>query len=320
MTVAHVFGGASNYNSGPVKPDMDALVEKTGSIGYKASTITDESQYTGKYSTNTALAKNRAQNLFNVLKTQLPTRAQNQVKVTATPQINGYNVNTGGVVDADRISKNFPIPGQHVNMALIIKIKPKPPSKRGSLECIKGLTVTVASTNHYCDTAAFDVKLNGVVLGDVDLGNFFVGTSERDEKGSVRQQLSGSRNDGTKGGKRWRDFKINASNAASFVTSTDGSVKVSLKGKDSTHYEQRFGLTADQSYAGKMTSHSDVPYVTIKKSDGTVIYNQAPTANTYAFGGSRKPCGASGDPCKEYDLIKFNPCATNVIDGDLTGF
>jgi hypothetical protein len=60
--------------------------------------------------------------------------------------------------------------------------------------------------------------------------------------------------------------------------------------------------------------------VVITKADGTVIYDQAPTPNTYAFGGSRKPCGTSDNPCQEFDLIKFNPCATNSIDGDLTGF
>ena len=202
----------------------------------------------------------------------------------------------------------------------LIKIKPKSPTKVGSLECMKGLKITVATTSHSCDTAAFDVKLNGIALGDVDLGNDKVGTSAKDEFGRNRSILSGSQTDGAKGGKRWRDFSINASNAASFVTSTDGSVKVSIKGKDSAHYEKRFGLGSLQSYAGKISTHADVPYVTIKKSDGTVIYNQAPTPNTYAFGGSRKPCGSNDNPCKEYDLIKFNPCATNVIDGDLTGF
>lgn len=320
MTVAHVFGGASNYNSGPVKPDMDAIVKKDGIIGYRPAKITDESQYTGKYSTNTQLAKNRAINLFRILKTNLPRRPENKIKVTAKEEINGYNVNTGGVVDDDRDSKLYPIPGQHVNMALIIKIKPKLPTRVGSLECMKGLKITVASTWHSCDTAAFDVKLNGVALGEVDLGNSVVGTGKKDNLGRTRNLLSGSQTDGKPSGKRWRDFTINASNAASFLKSPDGSVKVSLKGKNSAHYEQRFGLSSLQSYAGKITTHADVPYVTIRKADGTIIYNQAPTPNTYAFGGSRKPCGSNDNPCEEFDLIKFNPCATNVIDGDLTGF
>lgn len=321
MTVAHVFGGASNYNNGPVVPDMNAKLQTNNSVTYSPSpAVTDESQYTGNREINTQLAKNRAVNLFKVLKTQLPVRAQNSIKISVTEEINGYNVNTGGVIDKLRNSTQYPVPGQHVNMALIIKIKPKTPSKVGSLECMKGLTVTVASTNHRCDTAAFDVKLNGVALGVVDLGNDIVGTTKKDARGSNRLILGGSQSDSQQGGKRWRDFKIDASKASSFVTTADGSVKVTIKGKDSKHYEDRFGLGSDQSYKGKISSHSDVPYVTVKKADGTIIYNQAPTPNTYAFGGARKPCGTDENPCKEYEIIKFNPCATNLIDGDLTGF
>lgn len=325
MTVAHIFGGASNYLQGPVKPDMDVKYEADkGLFTYtaipSATTEANKSKYTGKYDSNTNLAKGRAQNLFNILKSELPLRAGNKIKVTAKPEIKGYNVNTGDKIDKDRDSSKFPVPGQHVNMSLIIKVKPKTPSKVGSLECMKGLTVRVASTRHSCDTAAFDVKLSGVPLGEVDLGNYYVGTSEKDENNRTRYQLAGSKSDGNKGGSRWRDFKIDASKASSFVTSTDGSVTVSIKGKDSEHYETRFGLTAKQSYRGTQTSHSDVPYVTIKKSDGTTIYDQAPTPNTYAFGGARVPCGNTGNPCKEYVLLKFNPCATNFIDGDLTGF
>ena len=320
MTVAHVFGGASNYNSGPVKPDMDA-VNKGTYIEYTPSKITDTSIFTGKYETNTQLAKNRAINLFNVIKAQLPLRTTNKILITAKPVINGYNVNTGNVVDKDRNSSLYPVPGQHVNMALIIKIKPKKPSKVGSLECMKNLRVTVKSTKHQCDTAAFDVKLNGIALGTVDLGNDYVGTTTPEPVSKkTRNILAGSQTDGKKAGVRWRSFLIAADKAASYVTSADGSVKISLKGKDSAHYEQRFGLGSDQSYAGKISSHADVPYVVITKADGTVIYDQAPTPNTYAFGGSRKPCGTSDNPCQEFDLIKFNPCATNSIDGDLTGF
>lgn len=321
MTVASVFGGASNYNNGPIVPDMNAALDKNNTIKYTQSpAVTDESLYTGNRDLNTRLAVSRATNLFKLIKTQLPTRAQNSIKVQVKEEIKGYNVNTGGVVDKDRNSRLYPVPGQHVNMALIIKIKPKLPSKVGSYECMKGLTVTVASTKHNCDTAAFDVKLNGVAVGTVDLGNDIVGTSKKDKLNRSRPILSGSQSDGQSGGKRWRDFKIDASKAASFVTSADGSVKVTIKGKDSKHYEDRFGLGSDQAYKGKITSHSDVPYVTVKKSDGTVIYDQAPTPNTYAFGGARKPCGSSDNPCQEYEIIKFNPCATNLIDGDLTGF
>lgn len=321
MTVAHVFGGASNYNSGPVVPDMDAKLLSDGSVAYTQSKpVTDESQFTGNHDLNTSLAKNRAANLFKLIRTQLPIRAQNSIKIQVKEEIKGYNVNTGGVVDKDRNSRLYPVPGQHVNMALIIKIKPKAPNKVASLECMKGLTVTVTSTKHSCDTAAFDVKLNGVALGVVDLGNDIVGTTKKDNLNRSRPILAGSQTDGQSGGKRWRDFKIDASRASSFVTTPDGSVKVTIKGKDSKHYEDRFALGSDQSYAGKITSHADVPYVTVKKADGTMIYNQAPSPNTYAFGGSRKPCGSSENPCQEYEIIKFNPCATNLIDGDLTGF
>lgn len=321
MTVAHVFGGASNYNNGPVVPDMDAKLKDDGSVEYSQSKpVADESQFTGNHDLNTSLAKNRATNLFRLIKTQLPVRAQNSIKIQVKEEIKGYNVNTGGVVDKDRNSRLYPVPGQHVNMALIIKIKPKAPNKVASVECMKSLKITIQSTPHRCDTAAFDVKLNGVPLGSCDLGNDIVGTSEKDKLGRSRPIAFGSKTDGAKGGKRWKDFVILASNAASFVTSTDGSVKVTMKGKDSKYYEDRFGLGSDQSYRGQISSHADVPYVKIQKADGTVIYDQAPTPNTYAFGGKRESCGTNDKPCQEFELIKFNPCATNVIDGDLTGF
>jgi hypothetical protein len=321
MTVAHVFGGASNYNNGPVVPDMDAKLQGNGSVTYTQSKpVTDESQFTGNHDLNTSLAKNRATNLFRLIKTQLPVRTQNSIKIKVKEEIKGYNVNTGGVVDKDRNSRLYPVPGQHVNMALIIKIKPKAPNKVASVECMKSLKITIASTPHQCDTAAFDVKLNGVILGSCDLGNNIVGTSAKDSLGRSRPIQFSSKTDGAKGGKRWKDFIINASNAASFVTSADGSVKITMKGRDSKYYEDRFGLGSDQSYRGQITSHADVPYVKIQKADGTLIYNQAPTPNTYAFGGRRESCGTDSNPCQEFELIKFNPCATNVIDGDLTGF
>ena len=323
MTVAHIFGGASNYLKGPVMPEMNATF-KNGIINYtprpSATTEANKLKYTGNLKSNSTLAKNRAQNLFNILKSELPVRVSNKIKVTAKEQIKGYNVNTGDKIDKDRDSSKFPVPGQHVNMSLIIKIKPKTPTNVGSLECMKNLKITVATTQHSCDTATFDVNLNGVSVGMVDLGNSIVGTSQKDERGQSRPQLPGSKTDGISGGKRWREIIIDASKASSFVTTKDGSVKITIKGKDSAYYEQRFGVSAIQSYRGTFTTHSDVPYVTIQRSDGTYIYNQAPTPNTYAFGGSRKPCGGAGDPCVEYELLKFNPCATNLIDGDLTGF
>lgn len=322
MTIAHIFGGASNYNSGPVKPDMDAIYEQAkGSVKYvQSKPVTDDSVFTGNYELNTKLALNRAVNLFKVLKTQLPLRTANPIKMSVQEEIKGYNVNTGGVIDKDRNSKLYPVPGQHVNMVLTIKIRPENPSKVGSLECMKGLQIKVETTQHGCDTAAFDVKLNTFKLGAVDLGNDVVGVpGKRDELGKIREQLPNCYSDGKSGGKRYRIFKIEDGQIKSIVTSADGSITVFIKGHDSVQYERRFGLTANQSYAGTMSTHADVPFVTISRGSN-IIYQQAPTPNTYAFGGSRKPCGAAGNPCQEYGLIKFNPCATNVIDGDLTGF
>ena len=322
MTVAHIVGGASNYNNGPVKPDVDAAFQSsTGSIIYPATkAVKDESIFTGNHDLNSQLAKGRAVNLFRVIKTQLPLRTEKSIKMLVKEEILGYNVNTGGVVDKDRNSKLYPVPGQHVNMSLIIKIRPANPSKVGSLGCMKNLQIRIETTKHGCDTAAFDVKLNGAPLGAVDLGNWYVGTTIEDELGNIRSLLPGSQTDGKQGGFRYRIFQISDSQAKSFVTTNDGSVLITVKGRDSSDYEKRFGLGSNQTYAGSMSTHSDVPFVTISKSDGTIIYKQAPTPNTYAFGGSRKPCGATGNPCKEYELIKFNPCATNLIDGDLTGF
>jgi len=322
MTVAHIFGGASNYNSGPVKPDKDAFYQKsTNSIIYNdPKPAKDESIFTGNYDLNTKLALNRAVNLFRVLKTQLPLRTDKSIKMSVQEEIKGYNVNTGGVIDKDRNSKLYPIPGQHVNMTLTIKIRPANPSKVGSLGCMKGLQIKIETTQHNCDTAAFDVRLNDVKMGAVDLGNDVVGVpGKKDQLGKERSQLEGSWSDGAEGGKRYRIFNIQESQIKPIVTSADGSITVFIKGHDSKEYERRFGLGAIQSYVGTMSTHADVPFVTISRGSN-IIYKQAPTPNTYAFGGSRKPCGAAGNPCKEYGLIKFNPCATNLIDGDLTGF
>jgi hypothetical protein len=321
ITVASIFGGASNYNNGPVIPNMDAVYNsEKGVVKYTASKpVKDESIFTGNYDLNTQLSISRATNLFKVMRSQLPLRTENSIKMAVKEEIKGYNVNTGGVIDKDRNSKLYPVPGQHVNMQLIVKIRPAKPTRVGSLKCMEGLQVRVETTKHGCDTAAFDVKLSGVPLGAVDLGNYYVGTGKPDELGRKRELLPGSVSDGVQGGKRYRIFNIDASKAKSFVTSEDGSVMISIKGRDSSDYEKRFGLEAQQSYVGTFSTHADVPFVTISKGS-TIIYKQAPTPNTYAFGGSRKPCGAAGNPCKEYDLIKFNPCATNLIDGDLTGF
>jgi len=322
ITVASIFGGASNYNNGPVIPNMDAVYDPAkGIVKYTASKpVKDESTFTGNYDLNTQLAVSRASNLFKVMRSQLPLRTENSIKMAVKEEIKGYNVNTGGVIDKDRNSKLYPVPGQHVNMQLIVKIRPAKPTRVGSLKCMEGLQVRIETTQHNCDTAAFDVKLNGVPLGVVDLGNWRVGTDIKDDFGRKREILAGTTSDGKSGGKRIRIFAIDASKAKSFVTTEDGSVMISVKGRDSADYERRFGLGSNQTYAGKLTTHSDVPFVTISQPNGTLLYKQAPTPNTYAFGGSRKPCGDTGNPCKEYDLIKFNPCATNLIDGDLTGF
>ena len=135
------------------------------------------------YEKNLALAKSRGTNFLSYIKAALKNKGINNLDSLESEDIQAVIVDTGGVIDKDRVESTHPHPGQFITMDLVFD----KPGKEGELlaECLVTMKIYVgyyregneysggkkSSQNHTCDSAIFDVFLNGIKVMTVNLNN-----------------------------------------------------------------------------------------------------------------------------------------------------
>ncbi len=150
-------------------------------------------------------------------------------------------------------------------------------------ECLVGLEITIGyysgknKAGHRCDEAIFEVKMNGISLGEVNLNNDMADMSWKSdvrpiakEYGKVWDQFNsmGRYTDNENGGTRYQTFKLDDAKAKQIMDSSkQNTLTLSLLPLvgSNTKYKMFF----------KNGSHSETPWVTIKNKKG-VLYSQEP--------------------------------------------
>lgn len=303
ITLAKLRGGASNYNNGPVFPD----IRFTGK-DWKKYTKVDESlatdpKYTGDDAKNRNLALTRAQNLYAQMKSILPDIANKltelstelkknnpeltnpKINVSVTPTYENFNVDTGDKNDTERDKAKYPVPGQHVYMDLTIQIEP---DKVKSAECMKGLRIEVTHEPHDCDAGQYNLYINDELIGMSDVSTKTLGVASKPtlayaSPGVTITKYTNKLNgyDGV----RKDTFTLSAEAVQKFLkNSKKGEVKIS----------------GQESAPGR---HAEQPYFTVKNAAGTTLLsNFRPPA-------SEKCTGSTGTVCPKFTMVVFNPCS-----------
>lgn len=303
ITLAKLRGGASNYNNGPVFPD----IRFTGK-DWKKYTKVDESlatdpKYTGDDAKNRNLALTRAQNLYAQMKSILPNIANKltelstelkknnpeltnpKINVSVTPTYENFNVDTGDKNDTERDKAKYPVPGQHVYMDLTIQIEP---DKVKSAECMKGLTIEVTHEPHNCDAGQYNLYINDELIGMSDVSTKTLGVGSKSTLAYASPGVTITKyTNKLKGddGIRKDTFTLSAEAVQKFLkNSKKGEVKIS----------------GQESAPGR---HAEQPYFTVKNAAGTTLLsNFRPPA-------SEKCTGSTGTVCPKFTMVVFNPCS-----------
>lgn len=334
VTLANVRGGASNYYGGKTTAEISGLTDSNvGNPGPK--TVTGDVKFTK----NKELAKKRATNVLNAIKTQLPSNTTKKIRVSKSLKelVSGYVVDTGGVDDnSDKRDWNtYPIPGQHVYVFMRIELRPiLEPDKVKSKSCLFNSTISMdfgfsnpkrvgTGGAHVCDSATFDVFANGIRLGQIDLGNRDFSLKKVDttsEQGVTATSVKASSEGGAVSG----SLQITSQEMADKIidASVSGEVKITIKGKDHTFYTKR-GLPI--AWGGKynydeLATHSEIPWIKVTSPTNVVLFNQEPTTSQSIprCGGSKNSTAEYQTPCPEWSVAEFNPCGKNISDGTLS--
>jgi hypothetical protein len=323
ITSMYIRGGASNRMNNSVTPAELSGLQKPLQRNATIKKITDE---TKNFTNNKTLATNRADGIWNYLKADLPKNAQKiRISNNISLKKEGYIVETGGVEDtsASRDWTKYPIPGQHVYISFTIELRPVvEPDKVQSRnnKCFWNCSVELSfglhpgSANHSCDPAAFGVWANGVYIGHIDLGNSTLIISKRlTQKTQGVTGVSATKTTPTTNGDSVSGtLKITDESLAQKIiaASKSGEVEIKVKGDNYNDYRKRM-YNADA-----VGTHAEIPWMRVTTSTGKIIYdNKANTAETLAR------CGgftSYTDPCPNWSLGQFNPCATNKEDGALS--
>jgi hypothetical protein len=164
-------------------------------------------------------------------------------------------------------------------------------------ECTVGMSVTIGyypskakNRTHFCDEAIFELRMNGVPVGEVNLNNGSIDSHHnierlRDEfaaaKGfkntkrymeaadQVKASFSayGRKSDGKYGGERSQTFTINGSKAQAIKAVTEG---ITLSIVPLVSREGKYKMFHQKG------SHSETPHVTITNKNGEVLYSGEP--------------------------------------------
>jgi len=322
ITSMFIRGGASNtMNGGYTTPELSNLKTPL----QRNATIKKITDGTKNFTDNKKLATDRANGIWEFLKTNLPSNTQ---KIRVSSNINlkkeGYIVETGGVSDTNvsRDWTKYPIPGQHVYISFTIELRPiiepdKVQSKTN--KCFWNCSIELSfgirgNGNHTCDPAAFGVWGNGIYIGHIDLGNGnLIAASKLAQKtqGTVGVTTSKTTPKVVGGSVSGTLIITDESLSQKIIdASKSGEVEIKIKGDSYLDYRKRM-YNADD-----VGTHAEIPWMRVTTSAGKIIYdNKANTSETLTR------CGGYTDytdPCPNWSLGQFNPCATNKEDGALS--
>lgn len=303
ITLATIRGGASNYNDGPVVPDV-YFKGKDWKVALPMGANPQDPKYTGDDETNRTLALDRAKNLFTQMKIILPNIATQlselktdlqsknpelknpKINVSVDPTYKNFNVFTGDLNDFDRDQTKYPVPGQHVYMDLTIQIEP---DKVKSAECMKGLTIKVEHISHDCDKGQYNLYMNGELIGMSDVSTDTLGSRSKPTLAYAAPGVT--LNKYTNGalsydGVRVDTFTIPAESVQKFL-------KNSKKGEIKIEGQEWIG--------GR---HAEQPLFTVTNAAGTVLLNKWSPTKTAAC-----PTGTGEGQCPKFTMVVFNPCS-----------
>jgi len=302
ITFASLKGSASNYFDGPVTP--------TVSNNQKEPKLKDKSHYTGNEAKNNNLALKRAQNLFVELQKKLPGK---RINVSAKPKFTQVITDTGGVYDEWRDVRKRPRGGQFVTVRATLELIPLEIIEE--IKCLTDMEVTVGyyaniqkledamgqaegaykdglknsishaqkinkgranKKGHGCNSAKFEVWLNNIRIGTVNLNNAY-NNQNLWAKNAEPNTPSGS-----------REGKIVINNA-----------RATRIAKDTA---DRGGVVTFYLKPVSENSHSDTPWVKIVTGQGKILLDKA-AEDISSYNADR---GSSGmmeifgpfDPCK----------------------
>ena len=366
LSFADIRGGASNrfYNS-EKKKDVEVFADvgfagddyKTPKADLAINFVNGKDNTEGSISngplsaSNRKFAVGRATNFLKSLKSVLPNEYEvngEKVVVKISPvvkeKIEGYNVETGGKYDYER-SEKYPIPGQHVYAKLEITFS-SVPSPLDSKKCLVNsrlkISYKASKANHNCDTATFDVFLNNILIGTVDLGNgpqlsSKYGLTYSNVKNvnlatiqaacrknytdatilskclasiGKKKNLSNTTSDGKYGGDRSAQFTIDNALIDKIIPKDhQGELTVTIKGKQSSYYS-----TVLDKYSTSLVfqTHAEVPLIQYYPSNKDGVQQTTPTVDEESLASMQKCGGDGGSPdCTKVDLFTINPCELN---------
>ena len=179
LTKAIIRSGASNYyKNGSTVANVEndrftPITEKQDVKWNEKST---------PYKNNAALAKSRGTNFLAYIKAALKKKGINNLDSLESEDIQSVIVDTGGVIDENRVEKDYPNPGQFLTMDLQFD---KAPGGGGLTECLVDMSILVgyyrtghdysdgltSGQDHMCDSAIFDVYLNKIYVFTANLNN-----------------------------------------------------------------------------------------------------------------------------------------------------
>ena len=181
LTKAKIRSGASNfYSRGSTESNVtnDRLTQspEDQDVKYKKGSK--------PYKDNLELAKRRGTNFLTYIKAELEKKGVNNLDSLESEDIESVIVDTGGVIDKNRVESDYPNPGQFITMDLIFD----KPGKAGEIitECLVDMTILIgyyatadgnlsdgltSSAPHRCDSAIFDVFLNNEKVFTANLNN-----------------------------------------------------------------------------------------------------------------------------------------------------
>jgi hypothetical protein len=300
ITLANIRGGASNYNNGPVVPDI-FFKGQSWKISYPMNANPEDPKYTGNDEVNRTLALNRAKNLFGEMKKILPNIATQlsdlktdlqsknpeltnpKINVSIEPTYTNFNVFTGDLNDTDRDKTKYPVPGQQVYMDLTIQIEP---DKVKSASCMKGLSIEVTHLPHDCDAGQYNLYINDELIGMSDVSTKTLGVGSKPTLAYAAEGVKLNKYTNGQGGDpygiRKDTFTISAEAVQKFLkNSKKGEVKIS----------------GQESAPGR---HAEQPIFAVKNGTGVKLLSGfTPPAN--------EKCTSS--PCPKFTMVVFNPCS-----------
>ena len=201
LVSAEISSGASNYydkasTEADIKNDRVTSMPELKS-GFAMNLGKEVSSYEGTnkaihhlkgsqpYLDNKDLARRRGVKFLAHIKALLKNAGIDVLEPLKEEIINSQIIDTGGVIDKDRVEDTYPHPGQFITMKLKFMKESVAGQTTDILKCLVGLKIIVGffktgvsasqgkknTGGHNCNSAIFNVYLNGVRIGIANLNN-----------------------------------------------------------------------------------------------------------------------------------------------------